>query len=152
MFQCSFPVPLTSIRFEDKIKFSAGQDLALARRKWLKPSDRVDQSHALAFRPPDFSVRMFKCMKVPQSRDEKMLSNSSRPRQTKGTQTVVPVALQSWHRKEEPRKFITHHRPPDTLEVELRFVRNGKFPAAPYENPKPHDFRPVSLLKTRIVL
>lgn len=151
MFQCSFPVPLTSICFEDKIKFSASQDLALARRKWLKPGDRVNQSDELSSRPPDFSIRLFKCLKVPQSRDEKMLSNSSKPRRTKATQTVVPVVLQSRQRKEEPRKFIARYRPPDSLEVELRFVRNGKFPAAPYKNPKPHDFRPVSLLKTRLV-
>ncbi|XP_075901907.1 putative uncharacterized protein C7orf78 homolog [Nelusetta ayraudi] len=143
MFQCRFPVPLTSIRFEDKIKFSASQDLALARRKWINRGDRVNQSHELSSRPPDFSIRLFKCLKVPQSRDEKMLSNSSKPRRTKATQTVVPVVLQTRQRKEEPRKFITRYRPPDTLEVELRFVRNGKFPAAPYKNPEPHDFRPL---------
>lgn len=127
MFQCSFPVLPTSILFEDKIKFSASKDLALARRKWLKPSDRVNLCHVLGFRPPDFSIRLLKCLKVPQSRDEKMLSNSSKPWQIKGSQTAVPTDSKSWNLKEEPRKFITLDRPPDTLEIELRFVLNGKY-------------------------
>lgn len=151
MFQCSFPVPLTSVRFEDKIKFSASQDLALARRKWRKPNDKVNQGHVQRFRPPDFSIRLYKNTKDPQSRDEKMLSYEAKPRQTKETQPVVPAVLQSWHRKEETGKFITHYRQPDTLEIEQKFVRTGKFPAAPYKNPKPHNFRPVSFLKTLLV-
>lgn len=147
MFQCSFSVPLTSVRFEDKIKFSASQDLALARRKWRTSNDSVIQGHVQCFRPPDFSIRLYKNIKDPQSREEKMLSNEAKPRQMKKTLTVVPAVLQSWHRKEETRKFITCYRLPDTLEIEQKFVQSGKLPAVPYKNPKPHHFRPVSFLE-----
>lgn len=145
MFQCSFPVPLTSIHFEDQIKFCASQDLALARRKWLKPSDRANQSHVPDSWPPDFSIRLYKYLKVPQSRDEKIRSNAAKPQQMKRTRTAEPTVLQSRYPQEEPRKFIAFYKPPDNLEVELRFVRTGKFPAPPYMNPQPHVFRPVSL-------
>lgn len=147
MFQCSFPVPLTFVRFEDKIKFSASQDLALARSKWRKPTDRLNRGNVQCVRPPDFSTRLYKNLEGPPSEDQKMLSSQAEPQQMNETQTVVHAVLQSWYRKKETQKFIACYRPPDTLEIEQRFVRTGKLPAAPYKNPKPHDFRPVSFGK-----
>lgn len=145
MSWCTFLPPLSSVSFEDKIKFSASQDLALARSKLLISSETENQSDKVGMRPPDFSVRFYKSLKVPQRKDKKMPSNVARPQQTKRTRIVIPKILHSSYQMEEPRKFITHYKPPDILEAELRFVRTGKFPAASYKNPKPHDFRPVSL-------
>lgn len=145
MSQCTLLPPLSSVRFEDKIKFSASQDLALARSKLFIRGETENQSDKVGIRPPDFSIRFYKSLTVPQRKDKKMPSNVAKSRQTKRTRIVIPKVLHSSYQMEQPRKFITHYKPPDTLEADLRFVRTGKFPAAPYKNPKPHDFRPVSL-------
>ncbi|XP_068180532.1 putative uncharacterized protein C7orf78 homolog isoform X2 [Antennarius striatus] len=55
----------------------------------------------------------------------------------------LPKLLPQLHQREDPPTFITTFRPPDALASQLRFVRMGKFPSLPYENPKPHVFRPL---------
>lgn len=143
--------PLSSVCFEDKIKFSASRNLSLARSKWFTLPETESQSDVWRIKPPDFSLKLYKSLTVPQRKERKTHSNVAEPQQTKRrTGVFLPKVLQKSYQREDPPKFITSYRPPDALETELMFVKTGKYPAGPYKNPKPHNFRPVSLCKHKI--
>lgn len=133
--------PLSSVCFEDKIKFSASKQLSLARSKRFAPTETASQGDAWSIQPPDFSIRLYRSPAVPQRKETKMHSNVAGPQETtRRTGTLLPPVLPQRYKREN---FITSYRPPDALEAELTFVKTGKYRPGSYQNPKPHDFRPV---------
>ncbi|XP_023249173.1 uncharacterized protein LOC111644514 [Seriola lalandi dorsalis] len=136
--------PLPSVCFEGKIQFSASQDLRLARSKYFKLPETEIKSDVWSIKPPDFSLKLYRSLSVPQEKERKTTVEVPQTTETKRrTGIFLPNVLdQSYKRKDNP-KFITLYRPPDPLETELMFVRTGKYLSEPYKNPKPHNFRPL---------
>lgn len=142
--------PLSSVYFEDKIKFSASQHLSYARSKWFTLPDTESQSNVWSIKPPDFSLKLYRSLSVPQKKERKTHSNLavSEPSETKRrTGILLPKVLHETYQRKDPPKFITSYRPPDALESELMFVKTGKYSSGSYKNPKPHNFRLVSVSK-----
>ncbi|XP_060936853.1 uncharacterized protein si:dkey-30e9.6 [Limanda limanda] len=136
------PVPLVS--FESKAQFSASRALSLARSKYFKlPETESRQVDVWSIKPPDFSLKLYRSLSVPQRKERKTLTVPA-DRQTTGTsgRFLPDVSCETYERIDRV-KFIRSHRPPDALESQLKFVRTGKFPSEPYVNPRPHDFRPL---------
>ncbi len=144
----SFLHPLTSVCFEEKTKFSASQHLSFSRSKWFTLPEIERQSNMWSIKPPDFSLKLYKSLSVPQKKERKTHLNPAQPQAggpKRRTGVFLPQVLHESDQRREPPKFITSYRPPDALESELMFIRTGKFPCGPYKKPKPHDFRQVSL-------
>ncbi|KAG7216455.1 hypothetical protein INR49_001941 [Caranx melampygus] len=149
MSPCGLLQPLPSVGFEAKIHFSASQDLCIARSKYFKlPETRETQGDVWSIKPPDFSLRLYTSLSGPQKKDSKTRGNPADPQTTetkRRTRTGIflpHVSDERFKRKELP-EFIAPYRPPDALETDLMFIRAGKFPSEPYNNPKPHNFRPL---------
>lgn len=139
--------PLSSVCFEDKLKFSASQKLSVARSKWFTLSEAESQSDVWSIKPPDFSLKLYTSLSVPQKTERKTHSGLAvpPPDETKRRTGIFRAKLlHESYQREDPPKFITSYRPPDALESELMFVKTGKYHSGPYKNPKPHNFRPVS--------
>ncbi|XP_040899668.1 uncharacterized protein si:dkey-30e9.6 [Toxotes jaculatrix] len=138
--------PLASVGFEGKIKFSASQDLCLARSKYFKLPETESQGDMWSIKPPDFSLKLYRSLSVPQRKERKTRANLASPQTTKTKRTpgvFLPNVFHEPYQRKDPPKFITLYRPPGTLESELMFVKMGKYPSELYKNPKPHDFRPL---------
>ncbi|XP_070767864.1 putative uncharacterized protein C7orf78 homolog [Enoplosus armatus] len=102
------------------------------------------QRDVWSIKPPDFSLKLYRSLSVPQKKERKTHSNPALPQpgETKRrTGIFIPNVLHESYQREDPPKFITSYRPPDALESELMFIKTGKYPSGPYKNPKPHDFR-----------
>ncbi|XP_074508995.1 putative uncharacterized protein C7orf78 homolog [Sebastes fasciatus] len=139
--------PLSSVSFEEKIQFSASQHLSVARGKWFTLPETEIHSDVWSIKPPDFSLKLYRSLSVPQKKERKTYSNLTvaQPSETKRrTGIFLPTVLYESHQREESPKFIRSYRPPDALESELMFVKTGKYLSGPYKNPKPHDFRPLN--------
>uniref|UniRef100_A0A3B4T3T5 Si:dkey-30e9.6 n=1 Tax=Seriola dumerili TaxID=41447 RepID=A0A3B4T3T5_SERDU len=130
--------------FEGKIQFSASQDLRLARSKYFKLPETEIQSDVWSIKPPDFSLKLYRSLSIPQEKERKTTVEVPQTTETKRrTGIFLPNVLdESYKRKDHP-KFITLYRPPDPLQTELMFIRMGKYLSEPYKNPKPHNFRPL---------
>uniref|UniRef100_A0A3B5ACK7 Si:dkey-30e9.6 n=1 Tax=Stegastes partitus TaxID=144197 RepID=A0A3B5ACK7_9TELE len=122
------------------MQFSASQDLSFTRSKCFKRPETENQSDVWSIKPPDFSMKLYRRLSVPL----KKVKPAPQCGGTKRRTGVFPphVALVNPERKDPP-KFITSYKPPDALESERMFVKTGKYNAGPYENPKPHNFRPL---------
>lgn len=140
------PYDLSSVSFESKIRFSASRNLSLMRSKCFKQPKTEDQRDVCSIKPPDFSVKLYSRLTDSQKKPRKKNANEARPSETKRTMgKYLPIIEHGSPEKKNAPKFITSHRPPDALESELMFVKTGKYPSGCYRNPKPHDFRPVSV-------
>ncbi|KAL7393798.1 hypothetical protein ABVT39_016088 [Epinephelus coioides] len=138
--------PLSSVCFKDKIQFSASQHLSYARSNCFRLPEIESHSDVWSIKPPDFSLRLYRSLSVPQKKERKTHSNLSLPELSERKRSAgifLPNVLHESFQKKDPPKFITLHRPPDALESELMFVKTGKFPSGPYKNPRPHNFRPL---------
>ncbi|XP_044064114.1 uncharacterized protein si:dkey-30e9.6 [Siniperca chuatsi] len=136
--------PLSSVCFEEKTQFSASHNLSFARSKWFTLPETESQSDVWSIKPPDFSLKLYRSLSVPQKKVRKTHSNLAVPQSSetkRRTGIFLPKLLHERYQSEDPPKFITSHRPPDALESELMFVKTGKYPSGPYKNPKPHNFR-----------
>lgn len=137
--------PLSSICFEDKIQFSASQDLSFSRSKWFKLPETESRGDVWSIKPPDFSVKLYKSLSVPQTKERKPCPNLAVSQPKRRIVTFLPNILHESHKRKDFPKFITSYRPPDALESDLMFIKKGKYPLGPFKNHKPHDFRPVSV-------
>ncbi|XP_030251018.1 putative uncharacterized protein C7orf78 homolog isoform X1 [Sparus aurata] len=143
----SLSQPLSSVSFEEKMKFSASQSLSFARSKWFALPQTESQSVVWSIKPPDFSLKLYRSLSDPQKKDRNTHSNPVvlHNNETKRrTGVLLPKILHESYQRENPPKFITSYKPPDALESELMFVKTGKFPSGSYKNPKPHDFRQLN--------
>ncbi|XP_029308130.1 putative uncharacterized protein C7orf78 homolog [Cottoperca gobio] len=144
---CSLLHPLSSVCFEEKIQFSASQHLCSARSKRFSVPGTERHSDVWSIKPPDFSLKLYSSLSVPQKDERKThlnlaLTKSSETKRRTGT--FLPRVLHESCRREESPKFITSYRPPDSLESELMFVKTGKYLSGSYKNPTPHNFRPLN--------
>lgn len=147
--------PLSSVCFESKSHFSASQDLSLARSKYFKFVETENQGNVWGIKPPDFSIKQYRSLSVPQNKASKVNSKLAAPQPSETRRKAgrnLPNVLRENNTREEPPKFITSYRPPGALESELVFVKSGKYPCESYKNPKPHNFRPVSLWLNPILM
>ncbi|XP_042345912.1 uncharacterized protein si:dkey-30e9.6 [Plectropomus leopardus] len=147
MVPCTWLHPLSSVCFNDKIQFSASQHLSFARSKWFVLPESESITDVWSIKPPDFSLKLYRSLSVPQQKENKKHAKLSLPQLNKTKNKagiVLPNVLHESYQKEDPPKFITSHRPPGALETELMFVKTGKFPSGPYKNHKPHNFRPLN--------
>lgn len=148
--------PLSSFCFEEKTKFSASQNLSFARSKWFALPETQSQSDVGSIKPPDFSLKLYRSVSVPQKKEKRKTHSNltvPQPYETKRrTGVFLPEVLHEKYHSEDPPKFTTSHRPPDAQEYELTFVKTGKYPSGPYKNPKPHNFRPVSVCKHKLCI
>lgn len=153
MASYSLSQPLSSVSFEEKIKFSASQSLSFARSKWFTLPQTESQSDVWSIKPPDFSLKLYRSLSDPQKKDRNTHSNPAvlQNKETKRRTGVLllPKILHESYQRENPPKFVTSYKPPDALESELMFVKMGKFPSGSYKNPKPHDFRQVRLCERK---
>ncbi|XP_071326432.1 putative uncharacterized protein C7orf78 homolog [Trachinotus anak] len=138
--------PLPSVCFEGKIQFSARQDLCLARSKCFKLPETESRGDVWSIKPPDFSVKLYRSVSVPQKKERKTRGDPTAPKTTeteRRPRIFLPNVFNESYKRKDPPKFITLYRPPDALETELMFVKTGKYPSESYKNPKPHNFRPL---------
>ncbi|KAI3360758.1 hypothetical protein L3Q82_012995 [Scortum barcoo] len=138
--------PLSSLRFEEKLTFSASQHLSFARSKWFTLPETESRSDVWSIKPPDFSIRLYRSVAEPREKERKTRSDPAVPppaEKKRRSATFLPKVLHESYQKKDPPEFITSYRPPDALRSELMFVKTGKFPTGPYTNPKPHNFRPL---------
>lgn len=142
--------PVSSVCFEGKTHFSASRDLSFARSKYFKLPEPESCGDVWSIKPPDFSLKLYRSLSVPQRKERKTNVNLSvaQPSEAKRKSRIfLTYGLHESNRRKEPPKFITSYRPPDAAESELMFVKTGKYPSEPYKNPKPHNFRPVRFWK-----
>ncbi|XP_048882048.1 uncharacterized protein si:dkey-30e9.6 isoform X2 [Brienomyrus brachyistius] len=139
--------PLKEISFNEKVVFSARHDLALRQSKEFAVLPRTVKNVSLwHLKPPDFSPKLYKSLGLPQKKQEKrrppliMSSSDTFKNITEMTSSI----LHGTRAKEVTEPFALRHRPPDSLESKLMFVKFGKYPDFPYRDPKPHDFRQYS--------
>lgn len=145
--------PLSSVCFEGKIHFSASQDLSFARSKYFKLPETESRGDMWSINPPDFSLKLYRSLSVPQRKERKTNLNLSVPQPSEAkrkTGIFLPYVLHESNRRKDSPKFITSYKPRDAVESELMFVKTGKYPSEPYKNPKPHNFRRVSFWKHKI--
>ncbi|KAM3613863.1 uncharacterized protein V6R79_006107 [Siganus canaliculatus] len=133
---------LSSVCFEDQLKFSASRHLSSARSKWFKIPETESQSDTWGIKPPDFSVKLYRSLEPPQKKGRRTHSNKVAPRGG-DSKIFLPRVLPERRQRKDAPDFITSHRPPDAVEAEMMFVRTGKYGSGPYRDHKPHDFRPL---------
>ncbi|XP_062279131.1 uncharacterized protein si:dkey-30e9.6 [Scomber scombrus] len=138
--------PLSSVCFEDKIQFSASQDVYFARSKWFTLPEAESRGDVWSIKPPDFSLKLYRSLSIPQKKERKPCVNPavSQPSETKRRIGIfLPNILHENHKRKDSPKFITSYRPPDALASELMFVKKGKYPSGHFKNHKLHNFRPL---------
>ncbi|XP_058534105.1 uncharacterized protein LOC105941669 isoform X2 [Ochotona princeps] len=104
----------------------------------VRPAKKVD---IWEIKPPDFSYKLYTSLRLPQiptrpTKEEKGRNQSKFPE----AQLQLP-SIRSHPKKAASPKFVTRFPHPDLQKAKLLYVRNGKFPAGVYINPKPHEFR-----------
>lgn len=145
--------PLTSVCFQRKTEFSVSKNLYLARSKYFRPLEPENHSQVNVWnlRPPDFSLKLYTTVSPPQKKERNFRPKVTRSESMRTSTIILPsIYLSEENNKKtekEPPTFITRYKPPDALETQVMFVRTGKFPTQQYENPRPHDFRGVSVSK-----
>lgn len=138
----------TSFDLRRKLLFSVSQNLISSRSCGLVPPQVVPLD-PWNIKAPDFTPKLYRSVGLPRikSKNIHLVKSNDSVEQTsfvlEKIKDVTPSIL-SPH-KEQP--FITCYKPPDSLETKLLFVRAGTNPVGPYKDPKPHNFRPVSLHK-----
>lgn len=141
----------TSFTFNRKFLFTASQDLLKSRSKnhtFLLPNAAVRHTDLWEIKPPDFSPKLYRTLSLPRLKKKTLDPAILKERLEGLTQNLDPI-LSVLHAKQEQKRniqvFLTSYKPPGLLELQLQFVKSGQFPSNPYKNPKPHNFRPVSL-------
>lgn len=145
---------MSSVTFEMKREFSANQDLLSTRSRFLKQPETGSQREIFSLKLPDFSVKLYRHRTVSRKKEKWTFSDAgiSQPHEAKRRSEIFsPNIIIPTPNKDSP-KFITSHKLPDGLQSQLTFTKKGKFPSDPYRNPKPHNFRLVSLKKFKICL
>ncbi|KAM7421511.1 hypothetical protein PAMA_015585 [Pampus argenteus] len=132
--------PLSSVYFEEKIQFSACQDLFFTRSKWFTLPKTESRGDVWSIEPPDFSLKLYRSASVPQKKERKPRPNPAVKETKQRTGIFLPNVL---HERKDSPKFITSYQPPDALESQIMFVKRGKYPSGPFKNHKPHNFRPL---------
>ncbi|XP_051813006.1 uncharacterized protein si:dkey-30e9.6 isoform X1 [Acanthochromis polyacanthus] len=146
MAPCGLLYPLSLVSFERKMQFTASQELSFTRSTFFKLAETESQSNVWSIKPPDFSLKLYRCMSGSQKKEGKTKTKLTVPQcgETKRrTGIFLPNVVHVNPERKDPPKFITSYRALDALESELMFVKTGKYNSGPYKNPKPHNFRPV---------
>uniref|UniRef100_A0A3Q1EU68 Si:dkey-30e9.6 n=1 Tax=Acanthochromis polyacanthus TaxID=80966 RepID=A0A3Q1EU68_9TELE len=128
------------------MQFTASQELSFTRSTFFKLAETESQSNVWSIKPPDFSLKLYRCMSGSQKKEGKTKTKLTVPQcgETKRrTGIFLPNVVHVNPERKDPPKFITSYRALDALESELMFVKTGKYNSGPYKNPKPHNFRPT---------
>ncbi|XP_034467179.1 uncharacterized protein si:dkey-30e9.6 [Hippoglossus hippoglossus] len=131
MAPCGLLDPLPLVSFESKAQFSASRALSLARSKYFKlPETESRQVDVWSIKPPDFSLKLYRSLSVPQRKERKALTVPAAQQTTRTSGIFLPDVSRESYQRNDRVKFITSHRPPDALESELRFVTSHRPPDA----------------------
>lgn len=129
--------------FNRKLMFTANQNLNTIRSRnhtLLFPPAAVRHPDLWDIKPPDFSPKLYCTLNLP-----RIKTKTLNPAVLKeGLSPRIDIIPPSEEQKSHAPAFLTSYKPPGLLELQLRFVKSGQFPRGPYNNPKPHNFRPVS--------
>lgn len=141
-----------SVDLRKKLLFSVSQKLISSRSCGLVPPHPVVPIDPWKIKAPDFTPKLYKSSGLPRIKSKNIhlvKSNNSVEEKSfvlEKINDVTPSILPGLEQKgRKAQQFITFYKPPDSLESKLIFVRAGMYPVGPYTNPKPHNFRPVSL-------
>lgn len=142
----------SSVDITRKMLFSVNHNLTSGRSYGRVSRHPAVHPDPWSIKAPDFTPKLYKSMSLPRikrknahlvkskdSLDNKpiIMENTN-----KSTPSILPVLEQN---RCQAKPFITCYKPPDSLESKLLFVKAGKYPLGLYKDPKPHNFRPVSL-------
>lgn len=140
-----------SFTFNRKLLFTASQNVITSRsriHKLLLPKPAARHRDLWEIKPPDFSPKLYCTLNLPRIKKKTLDSAILKEGLEELSQSldIMPPVLQS--KQEKNRNipvFVKSYKPPALLDLQLKFVKFGQFPRDPYKNPKPHNFRPVSL-------
>lgn len=140
-----------SFTFSRKLLFTANQNLITSRSRnhtLLFPAATIRHTDLWDVKPPDFSPKLYRTLNLPRIKKKALDPAILREGLEELSQSIEfkPLLMQpKQEQKSNTPVFIRSHKPPGLLELQLQFVKLGQFPSGPYKNPKPHNFRPVSL-------
>ncbi|XP_035020168.2 uncharacterized protein si:dkey-30e9.6 [Hippoglossus stenolepis] len=127
MAPCGLLDPLPLVSFESKAQFSASRALSLARSKYFKlPETESRQVDVWSIKPPDFSLKLYRSLSVPQRKERKALTVPAAQQTTRTSGIFLPDVSRESYKRNDRVKFITSHRPPDALESELKFITSHR--------------------------
>ncbi|EMP41922.1 hypothetical protein UY3_00765 [Chelonia mydas] len=148
MLTTSYKGKRFTFTFERQFKFSACLDLAFAQNQSVvQPRQATPQRDIWQKQPPDFSHKFYKSSrpsrKATEKEKEELKKANSTESETK--QQLPKIKTSQFHtaleRKKELPKIVTRFPHVGSYEVDIMFVKNGKYKTGVYQDPKPHDFR-----------
>lgn len=138
-----------SFTFSKQQLFTVNKNLLTAHgHTRILPKVTANKCDMWKIKPPDFSPKLYCTLNVPRIKIKTLDPTEllyGGARKTYNLDKVPRTMFQKEQKKIIKRAFITSYKPPDLLELELQFVKLGQFPKDLYQNPKLHNFRPVSL-------
>ncbi|KAM9165580.1 uncharacterized protein C7orf78 homolog [Pangshura tecta] len=148
MLTTSYKGKQPTFSFERQIKFSACLDLAFAQNQsFVQQLRATPQKDIWQKQPPDFSHKFYKSSrpsrKPPKKEKEDLKKANSTESETK--QQLPKIKSRQFHaaleKKKELPKIVTRFPHMGSYELDIMFVKNGKYKTGIYQDPKPHDFR-----------
>ncbi|TSN03414.1 hypothetical protein Baya_8550 [Bagarius yarrelli] len=141
-----------SFTFNRKLLFTAHQNVILSRSRihtLVPPTAAVEHTDPWEIKPPDFSPKLYRTLGLPRIKkktlDPAILRNRIRGLEELSERLNRVSSLMRLNKQEKKSNipvFVTSYQPPASLDLQLQFVKFGKFPTNSYKNPKPHNFRP----------
>lgn len=141
--------PEMSIEFNGKLLFSANHKLiSVPGSRPEPPNPAASRIDLWRVKPPDFTPKLYRTLDLPRIKKNTLklpdLKHSSGETPQRFSE-VFPVLFPKLEKRNKP-EFITSYKPTGLLQLQILFVKSGSFPCGvPYKDPKPHNFRPVSL-------
>lgn len=147
-----------SFTFNRQLLFTASQNLITSRsriHRLVLPTAAARHTDLWEIKPPDFTPKLYRTLSLPRIKKKTLDSAILKEGLEELSQSLdkMPSVVQSKQEKmRNVPEFVRSYKPPALLELQLQFVKLGQFPRDPYKNPKPHNFRPVSLQQARTSL
>ncbi|XP_075445244.1 putative uncharacterized protein C7orf78 homolog isoform X2 [Ascaphus truei] len=138
-----------SYLFARQVRFTADQNLATERSKHFMKSKIIPDHDIWKKQPPDFSVSLYKSLRLPrkpveledEKKDRKNKNRIQFPKREKELLMIHDNHLPDLVKQEEPLKLLTRFKHVGPFEAQIMYVKSGLYPKDKYKDPKPHDFR-----------
>lgn len=141
----------TAFTFKRNLMFTANNNLNTIRSRnytLLFPPAAIRYPDVWDIKPPDFSPKLYRTLNLPRMKKTPLnpaVLKEGLKELSQSIEISPPVMQSVQEQKSNTPVFITSHKPPGLLELQVQFVKSGQFPCGPYKNPKSHNFRPVSV-------
>lgn len=138
--------------FDSKGLFTTNLELAVARDQVQASKQRrgSPKKECWIRQPPDFSYKLYITTSTLLGKKSKELKKKKK---SIATSTVFDdlyrirsSMLLQVMQQEPPPKIITSFPRLGPYEAQLLFVKKGKFKSSKYQDPKPHDYRQVTVM------